>query len=138
MLDELLEGRIRRLFLFKLVLAKQLVRAILDERLKLGDVIEKYVADSRDDGLLLLTSGQRSRQASVHRVHFLAIRKDESDEFVPPVLPYRRAIRSVQWIDPEVAKILEILHKVTLCIHELGDDLLPSGFHLINTLPDIG
>lgn len=57
-IHKFLKSRIRSLFLFKLPLAKQLMRAIFNKRLKFSYPLQKQIPDALHHRLLLLPLGK--------------------------------------------------------------------------------
>ena len=64
-LDKSGKRRVRALLLLKFVLAIQLVRTIIDKRVKQRHVLLKNIANLADDGKLLLSLGEGVPEACV-------------------------------------------------------------------------
>lgn len=150
--DKLGEGRVAPLFLLKLVLAVELVRAILDIGRKVGDHVEEDVANLVDDVGLLLPLVEQVDQAHVDCVDLEHVPEDLSDKVFSPCLG--NDVGRAQRLDPElrrrrrrregdgqipsrhdtrrrdgetetnVAEVLEVAHKVALGVEDLVDALL--------------
>lgn len=84
-IDEFLESRIGTFFLFKLVLTKQLMSTISDERLEMRSSLQEQISDILYDGLLFLPFRQAFRQDLIDIEYFVDVPKDLTDEIVSPV-----------------------------------------------------
>ena len=82
-LDKCRKRWVRALLLLKFVLAVQLVRTIIDERVKLRHVFLKDIANLADDGKLLLSLGEGVPETCVGVDDRLQVPEHLRDEVVP-------------------------------------------------------
>src|SRR4051794_34403930 len=100
--------------MLELILAEKLVCTVFDEWAKVRYVLQENVSDVVHDGFLLLSARQSFRKAGVDLVDFLTVGEDRADELLAAVFRYRRSCGIPEWLHPEIAQVLQILHEVPL------------------------
>ena len=100
-LDKSRKRSVRTFLLLKFVLAIQLVRTIINKRVKLRHVLFKDITDLADDGKLFLALGERVPEAGVGVDNRLQVPEHLRDKVVAFV---RRGddIRILETLDPNL------------------------------------